>query len=55
MSSEERLQHLRRTLLLSFRMTLKDLVREGALISPETVAARNALLLLCADDADVSE
>lgn len=55
MSPEERLQHLRRTLLLSFRMTLKDLVREGALISPETVAARNALLLLCADDADVGE
>lgn len=55
MSPEERLQHLRRTLLLSFRMTLKNLVCEGALISPETVAARNALLLLCADDADVGE
>lgn len=53
LSREERQRHLERTLLLSFRLTVADLLSEGALISPETVAARNALLLRCADDAEL--
>lgn len=45
LSPEERISHLHRILLLSFQMTITDLLQEGALISPETVAARNELLL----------
>ncbi len=33
------------TLLLSFDMTMRDLLAEGTPIAPDTVAARNALLL----------
>jgi len=36
---------LRDTLLLSFDMTIRDLLSEGALIAPDTVNARDALLL----------
>lgn len=36
---------LRDTLLLSFDMTIRDLLAEGALIAPDTVDARNALRL----------
>ncbi|MBQ1229506.1 MAG: bis(5'-nucleosyl)-tetraphosphatase (symmetrical) YqeK [Clostridia bacterium] len=46
LSPEQRLFHLHRILLLSFQMTITDLLAEGALISPETIAARNELLLL---------
>lgn len=45
LSPEERISHLHRILLLSFQMTITDLLQEGALMSPETVAARNELLL----------
>lgn len=41
-----RLSHLYRILLLSFQMTINDLLAEEALISSETIAARNELLLL---------
>ena len=41
-----RLSHLYRILLLSFQMTITDLLAEEALISSETIAARNELLLL---------
>ena len=46
MTAEERMRHLDDVLLLSFDLTLKDLVEEGAPIAPDTVKARNELLLL---------
>ena len=45
MTEEERLAHLRRTLILSFDMTVKGLLEEGAPISPDTFEARNALII----------
>ncbi len=45
MSDEKRLSHLDRTLILSFDMTIRALVSEGAIVSADTVNARNALLL----------
>ncbi len=44
MDSEERMSHLWRTLVLSFDMTIQDLLEEGAPIADETVQARNDLL-----------
>ena len=44
MSESQRLEHLNRTLLLSFDMTLKALVEEGSPISPDSVNARNAIV-----------
>ena len=41
---EERLAHLHRTLILSFDMTVRDLLSENALIAQDTVLARNELL-----------
>ncbi len=38
------LSHLDRTLILSFDMTIGDLISNGAMIDPHTTAARNALL-----------
>ena len=45
MSTEQREEHLLRTLLLSFDMTLTSLVAEGSPISIETVSARNSIIL----------
>lgn len=45
MSAEQREEHLLRTLLLSFDMTLTSLVAEGSPISIETVSARNSIIL----------
>lgn len=45
MSAEQREEHLLRTLLLSFDMTLTSLVTEGSPISIETVSARNSIIL----------
>ncbi len=45
MSMEERLAHLRRTLIMSFDMTMRALINEGAVISPDTTFARNELAL----------
>ena len=44
MSYEQRIEHLNRTLLLSFDMTLNALISEGAPISPDTIKARNAII-----------
>lgn len=44
MSESERTRHLWKTLLLSFDMTVSALVREGAPISIETLAARNEMI-----------
>ena len=45
MSMDERLCHLRRTLIMSYDMTLRALINEGAVISPDTALARNELVL----------
>ena len=45
MSPEERAVHLRRTLIMSFDMTMRALLAEGAVISADTVLARNRLVL----------
>ena len=44
MAEAERERHLWQTILLSFDMTVKALVDEGAPISPETVDARNSII-----------
>lgn len=45
MSGEERLELLRETLILSYDMTVRDLLDEGIPVAEETVMARNELLL----------
>lgn len=45
MTPEERRIHLRRTLIMSFDMTMRALLSEGAVISPNTALARNELVL----------
>lgn len=45
MSKSERLVHLDKTLILSFDMTIKALIDDGAVVSDETFAARNDLIV----------
>ena len=45
MSMADRLIHLRRTLIMSYDMTMRALINEGAVISPDTAFARNELAL----------
>lgn len=45
MTMEERLVHLRSTLILSFDLTMMSLLSEGALVAPDTALARNELVL----------
>ena len=45
MNAEERDELLRKTLILSFDMTVRDLLEEGRSIAVDTVQARNALIL----------
>ena len=45
MDMEQRMLHLNKTLLLSFDMTVKDLLEEGKIIAADTVDARNSILL----------
>lgn len=45
MTDGERRIHLRRTLIMSFDMTMRALLAEGAVISPDTALARNELVL----------
>lgn len=45
MTEAERLVHLRRTLIMSFDMTIRALINEGAVISTDTTDARNELAL----------
>ena len=44
MDSGEKLLHLNKTLLLSFDMTIKDLLEEGRIVAADTVNARNSIL-----------
>ncbi len=45
MSPEERLAHLRNILIMSLDMTIRQLVSEGAIVSTDTVDARNWLII----------
>ena len=45
LTMEDRLVHLRRTLIMSFDMTMRALLAECAVISPDTALARNRLVL----------
>lgn len=45
MGQKERLEHFRRLLVLSFDMTVRSLIEEGGMISEDTFAARNSLIL----------
>ena len=45
MTEEDRLIHLRRTLIMSFDMTMRALLAENAIISADTALARNELVL----------
>jgi HD superfamily phosphohydrolase YqeK len=45
MEEKARLAHLRDTLILSFDMTIKDLIAEGTPVASDTSEARNSLLL----------
>lgn len=55
MSAEARVQHLDRLMVMSFDMTIGELVERGSLISAETTEARNYLIceLTAAGDAAV--
>lgn len=44
-SAQDKLLHLYRTMVLSFDFTIRNLIAEGCVIAPDTVAARNAFLL----------
>ncbi len=46
MTEEERIAHLRHILIMSFDMTIRALVNEGAIVSTDTVSARNDLVLV---------
>ena len=45
MSTEARLEHLRKTLILSFDRTIEILIEESSAISPDTFEARNRLIV----------
>ncbi len=45
MSEQMRLSHLHNIIILSFDMTIRALINEGAIVSPDTICARNALVL----------
>ena len=45
MTEEERRSHLNRILITSFDMTIRALINEGAIVSPDTIDARNALVM----------
>ena len=50
MSARDKLLHLYRTMVYSFDLTIRNLIGEGSVIAPDTVAARNAFLLKLAAD-----
>ena len=45
MGEAERVAHLNDTLILSFDMTVRGLMEEGGVISSDTLAARNYLII----------
>ena len=44
MGEEERLAHLNRTIVMSLDMTISSLIKKGAVISTDTMNARNSLI-----------
>ena len=44
MSDEEKLVHLNKTIIVSFDMTIEALLRSGAVVSSDTINARNSLI-----------
>ena len=44
MEEKERIEHLNRTLLMSFDMTIKALLADGKIISKDTINARNDII-----------
>ena len=44
-TAAENLTHLYKTMVLSFDLTIKNLLDEGCVVAPDTVAARNAFLV----------
>ena len=50
MNEEARLSHLRNTLILSFDMTIRSLLEDGAPVSPDTFEARDELVCLRLDE-----
>ena len=49
-NAQGKLLHLYRTMVLSFDLTIRNLIEEGSVIAPDTIAARNAFLLKLAAD-----
>ena len=47
LSPQDKLLHLYRTMVLSFDLTMQNLMEEHSVIAPETIAARNAFVLKC--------
>jgi len=54
MTEQEKITHLDRTLLMSFDMTLRGLIEDGKLISPDTIAARNELAVLNIERSEIA-
>ncbi len=46
-AEQEKLLHLYRTMVLSFDLTIQNLIEEQSVIAPDTIAARNAFVLKC--------
>ena len=44
-TAAENLTHLYKTMVLSFDLTIRNLLDEGRVVAPDTVAARNAFLV----------
>lgn len=44
---QEKLLHLYKTMVLSFDLTIQNLIEEKCVIAPETIAARNAFIWKC--------
>lgn len=55
LSERERRLHLYKTMVLSLDMTIKSLIRENAVIAPDTIAARNAFVLKCKAETEKGE
>ncbi|MBQ5390228.1 MAG: bis(5'-nucleosyl)-tetraphosphatase (symmetrical) YqeK [Clostridia bacterium] len=46
-TEQEKLLHLYKTMVLSFDLTMQNLIEEHSVIAPDTMAARNAFVLKC--------
>ena len=46
-SEQDKLLHLYKTMVLSFDLTIQNLIEEHSVIAPDTIAARNAFVLKC--------